>query len=1191
MELWQIVIFVVFLGIVGYLLRDFFIAEGFQTKGPSQSTITALKQSIESLKSQIAQYENTITRYSEQNQLEEELNELKTKDQSNMSEDEIIAEIESIPPTLVDIDIEVFNSELRDLRDNLKTLEYDLNEYNKFYKSNELQLEERRFLETAGAPAIAKRLEEKRDIFHYGYGEKRLPVDAAFLAANPEYPQQLDKATYTPGDRIRISQTIVPVGGSTGPSLQDNLATCRAIQTPTDIPNINPASCGWYHVPDVNSKEFKSSYCVPGDSQGPNPGLVGLPTGGTWYWNKEAAIAAEAKKLCARETKCALQSSSSCAFCADVGHSLPYNRETGQLLYGGTCTKLYPTASSCPPDVTTDLCRTTTSLDGKKNCLQDLMTNLGIGNDGLLQKYVAGTLNASEIERMKVLLSVMNTRARWRTEILDVGNLDVSGTLDVDGLTRKLKKIVAAKTSYDEIIAGIAKHFVNGEPFNSAAYYYQTAEQGIEKAIESAQQTLALQDLQQEFRKAGCQAAGAEYPTVLPPSGSLADHRSRFQQLRFQMQNEADPQLQEDAIRRCLNSTLTFPPAAAKGPFCNEPGIEYLIYSPVDGPRATLIDRFISIVGLLRERSSYSEAAKLKTILETGPLSDVSQIAYTARTIFSIPAAASETFGPSSSLKTVSAPFGVSGPTLKSDKWNLPPVGTYTFRVNNQTIPTKKPGDDAPVIPYTPNQESVLEIQYTNNSSVASQRSQWGLPNYPWITQNLRQFRLIQESYKPFVRFDFSQNLSDANRIATLKGSPAFSPRFTGAPTSAPTGSPSTRDAYGLQEAAVLSPRIRSSLIQILDVTVFIQRTSLASLVKLVESDSYFETLTVERTQVVYNINNGAETQQFVGKFPNGFDPFNNPLRIVAVFTKKLNDLTVEFFYESKGLQSIGKDTMTVKGSLGFRRSLEIQLQPGIQKFDLYDRKSLTNVEGFQNPPTTAVQNSSSVPDILLEDRIQRRYEAEASIDKIDASTYIPNTILKNDNTLFTGAVNAPVTYADMTTGKCIYKPVSVGSAGSLKYEEKFLYDKEFINAKTLSTSKHESLNACYDSCGNTTGCVGMGYASDTGLCTFYETITNEETKVNDNFVSLIMPGKNKTVTDLQNRAKAAIETYKSLRKALVGSPSAQSSTNYVDTTKYGSTSKTITDADIEADLAAVNSTQDPDCLNAFLQKYILRSK
>jgi hypothetical protein len=1064
MDLWTGLIFVVFLGIVGYLLRDFFLQkEGFQTRSPAPFSQSPTSH-VQGPSAQIL----------------------------------------------------------------------------------ELQLEERRFLETAAAPAIAERLEKKRDLFHYGYGPQGLPVDAAFLEANPDYPSQLDKALYTPGDSIRVSQTLVPI--ERGPSLEGDLATCRAIQNPADIPNINPASCGWYLVPDISGvggNTYRSSYCVPGSEKGPHPNLQRLPTGGTWYWNKEAATAAEAKKVCAREVNC-LQQSSSCAFCADdtVNHALPYNRETGQLMYGGTCKNLQPT---CPAGSAADSCKGELSVETKKTCLLKLLDNLGVSADGLLKKYVSGTLSASEKDRMTLLLQVMNTRARWRSDLLELQDLNLhAGVLPVDVLTRKLRKIVAAKTSYDTLVAGIAAHFVDGTPFNSAAFYYQTAQSGVEPVIQNAQQALALKDLQQEFRKSGCQAAGADYPTTLPPTGSLADHRTRFQQLRFQMQNEGDPQKQEDAIRRCLNATLTFPPAAAKGPFCNEPGIEYLLYSPVEGPRATLISRFISKVGLLRAGSSYSEAAKLKTLLETGPLSDIQQIAYVARTVFSIP-----------------------GTVLQSDKWNLPPIGIYTFRVNNQVIPSGKSGDDAPAIPYRANEETMLEIQYIVNSSVASQRSEWGLPNYPWITQNLRQFRLLQESHKPFVQFDFSQNLLDTNRIATIVGNPAFSPRFTAAPTS-------SLRTYGLQEPARVTPRFRSSLVQILDMTVFVPVNPLVSLVKLVESESYYEELTLERTQLVYTIFNGAESLQFVGPFANGFDPFRKPLRIVLVFTKKGNILTVQFLYENGGLQSVEGGTKEVKGSLGFRRSLELQLQPGIQTIGLYDRKSVSSDEGFQNP--------STIPDILQSDINERRYEAESTFNKVDASTYIPNTILK-DSPIFTGAVNAPVAYADMTTGKCTYKPVSVGSAGDFKYEEKFLYDKEFVNAKPLSTSNQESLKACYDSCGNTGGCVGMAYASDTGLCTFYETILNDITKPNDKFVSLIMPGKNKTVTDLQNRAKTAIQLYQSMRAKL-----SDGSTKYKDQTKFGTTTRQLTEEDIKADLAAIDKTEDPDCLNAFLQKYTLRS-
>jgi hypothetical protein len=585
---------------------------------------------------------------------------------------------------------------------------------------------------------------------------------------------------------------------------------------------------------------------------------------------------------------------------------------------------------------------------------------------------VNGQLKDTEKARFNALLQVLNTRARWRTDLLETTDLAMSRNLDIAGLTRKIRKIVAAKPSYDAIVAGIAKHFIDGTFFDSTAYYYQTAQEIPDSKQKDAQTALALQDLQQEFRKAGCQASGADYPTALPPSSassnSLADHRTRFQGLYLDMFNQQDDK-QKDAIRRCLNATHNIGPSAApataRGPFCNEPGIEYLVYSPALGPFATLIARLISRVGFLGSDSSYGEANDLRKIMETEPLADQPQVGYIARTMFSL-----------------------EDPNVLRGVWKIPSDGSYQFRINGSAIPVS--GTVAPDIPYTVNQPSFLELQYMIETSDKSKRRAWGKPEYAYIFRNLRKFRLVQESYKPFLQFDFSQGSQDLNRIATLQPvNPAipiqFTPKFTSAPTAAPT---SNIDAsWGLMNPAILTPRIRSSLIQIIDLTVYMATAGI--LFKLKEGDSYSEQFKVDSTSMNYTIFNGSESRQYSAIFPTGFTPYGRSQRFVLVFTKKDFNLTVQFIYDNGGLKTLGKTALSpsstlspssaqsISGSIGFKRSLQVQLldegfKGSLQKFDIYDRKTLRGVEGFQN--------QSDIPDILQE-RSCLLYTSDAADD------------------------------------------------------------------------------------------------------------------------------------------------------------------------------------------------------------------
>ena len=1033
----------------------------------------------------------------------------------------------------------------------------------------QLNIEDVQFRQTAGAPALAANLEDKRDLFHYGYSNSNsIPVDSAMLTGNPDLPAQLDAALGTPGDTVKASQRIVEVGRP-GRSLQDDLDVCRQYTKPEDIPA--NSGCGWYHVPDISGANpvFRTSYCVPGGETGPNRGLTGLPTDGRWIWNKEVAIAAEAKKFCARGTSCKMQDTNeSCAFCVDKGHSIPYNRLTGQPLYGETCGQIIANPASCPADPTVDLCSTSTDAAYKKNCFLTLLKNQGVNQAGLLYKYVDGKLSDNEKARFTALLSVLNTRTRWRSDMLEASNLTISSiTLDMAGLTRKVKKVVAAKGSYDAIVVGIARHFVDGTPFDSSAHYYQTAQQSSDTQLNAAQHAVALGDLQQEFRKAGCQAAGADYPQTLPTTGSsLADHRMGFQKLYLDMFNEQDEK-QQNAIRRCLNASFSVAAATAtKGSFCNEPGIEYLIFSPMTGPLATLIARLISPVGLLGSTSSYAEAERLRTIMADAPLSDQPEVGYLARTMFSLEPSMAPSMAPSANQLTAS--------------WSLPPNGTYTFRVNNQIVPgTRASGSSAPNISYTANQPTLLEVQYLLNSNDKTQRKAWGNPQYSYIFQNLRKFRLIQESYKPFVGFDFAVGSQDLNRLATLQPLRAefpiqFTPRFTGAPTGAP--SPNIDASYGLMSPAVLTPRLRSSLVQIVDITVYM--TDAGTVFKLVGDDSYFEQLRVSSTGLTYTVFNGSEKAEYFAAFPTGFNPYGKSQRYVLVFGKSGTNLSVQFIYDNAGLKTLASlPAQTIRGTLGFQRSLQVVLldqgfKGALQKFRVFDRKTVR----MGQPEGEGFQNQSDIPTILQEKAIEDRIQPEQA-QTIDRSTYVPGTIL---GTAPTARVGGPVS----SGGSCTFPVRPLGDKGGFRYSEGYFYNEVFRDKTELDSNKQDSLKACYDACAARPGCVGMNYASDTGTCTYYATINSADKDDKPNSVSIIMPGQDKSLTDMRNKVRTAIKSYQAMKDVLKESQQFRDATRYTGRT-------TITDQIVAGDLAAIETMQNIDCLNAFLEKYTLNTK
>jgi hypothetical protein len=119
---------------------------------------------------------------------------------------------------------------------------------------------------------------------------------------------------------------------------------------------------------------------------------------------------------------------------------------------------------------------------------------------------------------------------------------------------------------------------------------------------------------------------------------SLNDLRKDYGALYARMSQTDSMSAQQDAVRRCLNAGVTLNIGEASGPFCNEPGIEYLVYSgkQQDGAPKTLIGRVLSKVGLLKDprsdqTTSYQDSYVLRDLLVGA---EDGQVGYVARTVY-----------------------------------------------------------------------------------------------------------------------------------------------------------------------------------------------------------------------------------------------------------------------------------------------------------------------------------------------------------------------------------------------------------------------------------------------------------------------------------------------------------------------------------------------------------------------------
>jgi hypothetical protein len=388
----------------------------------------------------------------------------------------------------------------------------------------------------------------------------------------------------------------------------DRDSMCRNARYPKDMPQRRPrdtSGCGWWFHPDAPSM---GAY---GTIDGPLK-TAGLPTGGQWTWDIPTAIMKEDIKFCKRIKSCDLMGIDSiagkCGFCMRLGYAVPINAN-GSDKYPdsqtGACgepTKSSPDECRPPPEpivtntgidcgnygspssdnririYTNSECD---ALDGSwapnGECLMkgggsysaacsELNSPLPATSPRTCDPGPTGALSreclislASGIGFTKsgaILANLLNGKPPGDTDIQAINMLATTGISIPDAvLGSGQTDVQTAGNTYSQIYSAMSS--APKEILREAAKWLVMGTDNFDVCNMSADTSgpFMLSCLQQEFRKAGCQASGAAYPNTATASTyakmSWGDVGLMFANL-YKSMAATDPLTQDRATRECL---------------------------------------------------------------------------------------------------------------------------------------------------------------------------------------------------------------------------------------------------------------------------------------------------------------------------------------------------------------------------------------------------------------------------------------------------------------------------------------------------------------------------------------------------------------------------------------------------------------------------------------------------------------
>jgi hypothetical protein len=759
---------------------------------------------------------------------------------------------------------------------------------------------------------------------------------------------------------------------------------------------------------------------------------------GPFLWDKDEAVKQESIKKCRRNRDCALLDGK-CAFCNDVGkkRGIYYNSRTKQVLDPDGCTDLKTVVSSCD--------RTTLSSDGivvtgsacsagvTKDCLVAMYDQKGLGQQALLRLYTQGK-TASIVE----LLEILNTEEALKTSRTTFVQTDFSGTgsATVAQVTAKLDVILAYATSGRYLAKDTAilltqgtNALPNGANYDVCNYFpYAFRTKGLEAT--------ATKCLQQEFRKAGCQASGTAYPTTGTlrsfAGNTLAEIRARFGTLFGSMQSAKLVSEQRDAFQKCLGITLTDQSTPSTGRFCGERGIEYFVFSNI-----TLVGRIISKAGLLKDPDmmvTNSDAKNLKELLTNAKSPSVS---YRARTTFSIPAGGSM--------------WG---------SWYMV-QNTYTVDVNSSPQPVTVVQGGATKNGLIQNECRVTfpatgDVNVLTISYKGAKGANFGDPSFAYISNNLPAFQLYQASKKPILSFSFSSgSITDDNQLGILTTGVLQTLTQTGKDGQTDVtkkGVKATGDAF------MTNIRVQKNMVRVVSCSVYLGEKG--RVFGFMDTENYTESLNVYVGGLTYTIAGITKTVYSEALVNNAWVKLAVAYSYNSLLLKQIVDIYVNN-------TSVGTLEFSYTPSVDDVRPLQLQiLESGknlvMERLYVYDPIPISGsgTEGFTGSTSTTFGSVSA----LLKDEGSTTISSVLPNESASATrdSYIVPTLAATSESSYVGCVYTANTDSNTKNDKIrtmlggTKNASGVWTGGTEKYDKKF-------QGVVIDELNAASTRACYD--------------------------------------------------------------------------------------------------------------------------------
>lgn len=532
-------------------------------------------------------------------------------------------------------------------------------------------------------PAEPSTWDALRDFFHYQVSPVEDP-DGIPIAVGPgtaDLIAQVDRGIETPdwGSASAKSQSLAkhfydPRGRD---ATEDE--KCRSLGNPRQLASsraqrpksqiAEESGCGWWFVADPETPSVAAFGYGPNTTRATETGEHAqgaareavLPTGGRWIWDIAAATQAEDVKRCKRIKTCSLisgEESVDCGFCGAKGYAVPVKAGTNELLYptdpDGNCgdaANIIVDARKCK-DITIQprYYSGDYNYDMNGNPIRDelyerIKNPKGITEgdpcvleNGRLTK-ACRLLMCEELAKCtkdKGLHRIIQSGVLTETDHIAVYFVSKRGAVDLtealwapmeathvpplskaDAAALMQKLYTTATSGPPSQMRGAALWLLNETPFNPCDF--NDGDMPMK-----AGDTFPLECVQREFRKAGCQAAGAGYPTSTTDlkafeGMSYGAIRTQFRDLYARMNRLDDfktVRQQDETIKQCLgvevqraaDTTLEENPNV-----CRERGIEYWFTTiPTVGSRILYAQRLVreEPLMLVGEEAVSEEAGK-----------------------------------------------------------------------------------------------------------------------------------------------------------------------------------------------------------------------------------------------------------------------------------------------------------------------------------------------------------------------------------------------------------------------------------------------------------------------------------------------------------------------------------------------------------------------------------------------------